>query len=268
VKIGAVVRTMGPVATREIILECARAAESAGLDAVWLPDHLAIPPDDAEGSEGRYLDVLATLAFLAAATSRIGLGSGVLILPYRPTLPSAKWIATIQELSDQRLRLGVGAGWMRPEFQVLGIPRSQRGRLTDETLDFLHRCFASDEVEANGQRFLFRPRPKRPPIYVGGAPPHALERAVRFGEGWIPLGAPDPDHLAPHVARLRELAAKAGRPEPEVVLMTALPLDDLGAARDRVQALAAAGVTGIVHGSRYADAAGFCGWLDALGALQ
>ncbi len=97
-KLGVVIRSMGPAATRETISECARAAEAAGLDDVWLTDHIAIPPDDAEGSGGRYLDPLATLAYLAGVTSEIGLATGVLILPYRPPLPTAKAIATVQEL--------------------------------------------------------------------------------------------------------------------------------------------------------------------------
>ena len=101
-KLGISIRLMGEAANRETVLACARLAEDAGLDDLWVPDHIAIPPDDAEGSNGIYLDALASLAFLAAATERIGLGTGVLVLPYRPALPTAKWIATIQELSGGR----------------------------------------------------------------------------------------------------------------------------------------------------------------------
>src|SRR5437867_3397169 len=120
-QLGLFLRTMGPQSTRAVIAECGRAAEAAGIDDLWVADHIAIPPDDAEGSGGRYLDPLATLAFLAGATTRIGLGTGVLILPYRPPLPTAKWIATVQELSGARLRLGVGVGWMAAEFRALGV---------------------------------------------------------------------------------------------------------------------------------------------------
>ena len=98
-KLGAVIRLMGPQSTRDILVECVRAAEDAGLDDFWVPDHIAIPPDDAEGSGGRYLDSLTSLAYLAAKTTRIGLGTGILNLPYRPALPTAKALATIQELS-------------------------------------------------------------------------------------------------------------------------------------------------------------------------
>jgi probable F420-dependent oxidoreductase len=237
------------------MVECARVAEAAGIDDLWVADHIAIPPDQSEGSEGRYLDPLATLAFLAGATKRIGLGVGVLVLPYRPPLATAKWIATIQELSGGRLLLGVGAGWMEPEFRAVGADRKRRGAVTDQTLEFIHRCFAADEMEANGQRFLFRPRPTRPPIFVGGAPPHALRRAVRFGEGWMPMGG-DAEALQPQIEQFRSEMTAAGKTT-EVVLVTSLPLDDPPRAIDQLGALAAAGVTRIVHGWRYADAAAF-----------
>ena len=266
-KLGAVVRTMGPQSTRETVLACALAAEEAGLDEIWVPDHVAIPPDDAEGSGGRYLDPLATLAFLAAATERIGLGTGVLVLPYRPPLPTAKWVATIQELSQGRLLLGVGVGWMRPEFRALGVDRAKRAAITDDTLAFLHRCFESDEVEANGQPFLFLPRPARPPIFVGGAAPHALDRAVRLGDGWMPIGT-SPEDLAGHARRLHELADAAGKPTPEIVVMTGLPPGDDARARDAARALRAAGATRLVIGSRYADAAQFQREAERLAALR
>src|SRR5256712_4198305 len=133
-KLGLYLRNMGPQSTRATLLECARAAEAAGIDDLWVADHIAIPPDDAEGSGGRYLDPLATLAFLAGATTRIGLGTGVLVLPYRPALPTAKWVATIQELSGGRLLFGVGVGWMPAEFRALGVERSRRGKIADTTL--------------------------------------------------------------------------------------------------------------------------------------
>ncbi len=92
-RFGIALRTMGQAATRDVLRRSAELAEAAGLDTLWIPDHIAIPPHDAEGSDGRYLDPLATLAWLAAATGRIRLGTAVLILPYRPALPTAKAIA-------------------------------------------------------------------------------------------------------------------------------------------------------------------------------
>jgi probable F420-dependent oxidoreductase len=223
VKVGVALRNMGPESTAETLFACARAAEEAGLDDVWVADHVAIPPDDAEGSDGRYLDPLATLATLSGVTARVGLGTAVLNLPYRPLLPTAKWVATIQELSGGRLVLGVGLGWMEPEFRALGVPRAARGRLADETLAFLRRCFASDVVEANGQPFLFRPRPPAPPVFVGGAPPHALARALRHDAGWLPM-AREARELTAGLAELARLAKEAGREPPAVGCLVPLPL--------------------------------------------
>src|SRR5439155_14432567 len=133
----------------------------------------------------------------------------------------------------------------------LGVDYARRGRATEDTLTFLDRCFASDVVEANGQPFLFLPRPPRPPLFIGGQPPHAFRRALAHGAGWLPIGLP-PDTLAPRVAELRAAAAKQGVPAPEVGIMTALPLDDRSAARDLVARYTEAGATRVIHGERYA----------------
>lgn len=269
-KLGAVVRTMGAQSTRALVTDCARGAEDAGLDELWVVDHIAIPPDDAEGSDGRYLDPLTTLAYLAGATSRIGLGTAVLILPYRPALPTAKAIATIQELSGGRLLLGVGVGWMHAEFKAVGVDRARRGAITDETLAFLHACFATggdDVVVANGQPFLFRPKPQRPPIFVGGAGPHALARAVRFGDGWMPMGM-DPEKLREPIADLARRAAEAGKPSPEVVAMGRLAIGDASRAAEQVAALAAVGVTRFVHAEKYGDREEFASIATRLARLR
>ena len=134
---GVVIRNMGSQSTRDTIAGCVCVAEEMGFESVWIVDHIAIPPDDAEGSGGRYLDVLATLAWLAGITKRVKLGSGVLVLPYLAALPTAKQIATVQELSCNRLIMGMGIGWMDSEFKALGLNRHNRGRVSDETLAFL-----------------------------------------------------------------------------------------------------------------------------------
>jgi len=266
-KLGLYLRNMGPQSTTDTIVACARAAEQAGIDDLWVADHIAIPPDDAEGSGGRYLDPLATLAFLAGMTHRISLGTGVLVLPYRPPLATAKWIATIQELSGGRLLLGVGAGWMEAEFRAVGVPRDQRSKITDQTLAFLQQCFAHDEVEANGQHFLFRPRPARPRIFIGGAPPHALRRCAEYGDGWMPMGG-DPAALRRFVDQLQQQMTTAGKPKAEVVVLTSLALNDAAKASDQIQQLAASGATRVVHAWRYPDAAAFVRTADTLGHLH
>jgi probable F420-dependent oxidoreductase len=252
-KLGLFLRNMGPESTGPLIADAARTAEEAGIDDLWVADHLALAPEDSEGSGGRYVEPLATLAFLAGITKRVGLAVGVLILPYRPALLTAKWVASIQELSGGRLILGVGVGWMEKEFRALGTDPRHRGATTDEILAFLHACFAADEVEVGGQTILFRPRPARPPIIVGGAPPHAIRRAVRFGEGWMPTGM-HADVLETGIASLRQEMAAAGKPAPEVVLLQALPVDDDAKLAARLGELAALGVTEIVHPWRYRDA--------------
>lgn len=262
-KLGVCLRNMGPQSTREILLECATYAEAGGIDDLWVVDHIAIPPDQSEGSGGRYLDPLATLAFLAGVTTRVNIGPSVLVLPYRPPLATAKWIATIQELSGGRLLFGAGVGWMGSEFRVVGEKRSRRGRVTDEVLAYLHRCFANDQMEANGESFLFLPRPDRPPIYIGGAPEYAVDRIVRFGEGWMPMRT-GPEKLKPHVEELRERMQAAGKPAPEVAPMMTLDLDDPSAAAAKLNAFSEAGATRVVHAWRYADTKEFMRAIDTL----
>ena len=268
-KFGTAIRVMGEAAHRDTLLECARYAEAAGLDDLWVSDHVAIPPDEAEGSNGHYLDPLTALAWLAAKTERIGLGTAVLILPYRPALPTAKAVATIQDLSDGRLTLCVGIGWMDAEFRALGVNRSRRGAISDHTLDFLRRSFDAedDRVSLYGQEFLFRPRPTRPRILVGGQPPHALQRAVRYGDGWMPMSA-DAEKLAPAIAELGRLAAAAGIPKPEVACMGALdPAPEQAASK--LRELAGLGVTRFLSGGRYGrDTGPFRKSVDALVAAR
>ena len=257
-KLGLALRVMGDASHADVLLECARGAEEAGMDDLWVQDHIAIPPDDAEGSNGRYLDPLATLAWLAASTQKIGLGTGVLVAPYRPPLPTAKSIATIQELSGGRVLLGVGVGWMGSEFRALGLDRSRRGAETDRLLDFLRRCFEAegDVVEENDQPFLFRPNPPAPPIFIGGAGDHALERAARYGEGWMPMSS-DPARLGPEITKLRDRTEALGRPRPQVAALGGLPSGDPGRAAGILNALAEVGVTQFVAGGRYANASEF-----------
>ena len=265
--LGVIVRAMGPQSSRSLVRRCAELAEAAGLDELWVSDHIAIPPDDAEGSGGRYLDPLSLLAYLAGATERIGLGTAVLNLPYRPALPTAKAIATVQELSGERLRLGIGVGWMHAEFKALGVDRRRRGALTNEVLERLHAWFAADEAIANDQPFLFLPRPARPPIFVGGESQAALERAARYGDGWMPMGG-QRDKLEPAIAELRRLAAEAGRDAPEVVVLGGVPLDDPARARDQLAEWHALGVTRVALAGAYDDERGFARNVEAMAALR
>lgn len=262
-RLGMLLRNSGPAATAELIASCARAAEEIGLDDLFVLDHIAIPPDEAEGSGGRYLDPLATLAFASAITRRIGLGTAVLVLPYRPPLITAKWVATVQELCQGRLTLGVGAGWMEAEFRAAGIARSARGRLTDETLAFLHECFSQDVVTAHDQPFIFSPRPARPRVLIGGQGAHVVRRVLAWGDGWMPTGG-DVDALRGPIADLTAALAGQGRPAPLVVPLLGVPVEDPAAAAAQLSNLAAIGCTGVAHLARYASVDAFS---DAAAAL-
>jgi probable F420-dependent oxidoreductase len=254
--LGIYVRNMGPASSAQIIARAAEIAEAAGLHSIWVVDHIAIAPENSSGSEGRYLDPLATLAYLAGKTERIAIGCAVLVVPYRPALATAKWIATIQELSGGRLLLGVGVGWMREEFAATGADRHTRGRVTDETLALWRQWFERDEAEANGVRFLFKPRPPRPPFFVGGAAPHALQRCVRFGEGWIPMGG-EPAQLSKQIAELQVLADRAAKPRPTVMPVVTLPSNDVVRATQVTNDLSAAGCGGLIHACRYTEVGEF-----------
>ncbi|NND67738.1 MAG: TIGR03619 family F420-dependent LLM class oxidoreductase [Halioglobus sp.] len=261
--IGVTIRNMGEESSADLVLACARTAEAAGMESVWITDHVAIPPDDAEGSGGRYLDTLTTLAWLGGATAHIKLGAGVLILPYRPMLPTARQVATLQELTSNRLLLGVGVGWMDAEFRALGVERKQRGRITDATLAFFNEAFSNDVVELNGQPFLFKPRPPKPPILVGGAPPHALRRAVELGDGWMPM-AKNPAQIIKAVGEYRKLTAELGKPPGNVTVLTYLPLDEPDRAKALLDGYRAMEVDRVVAGLGYSDIESYSAQLEIL----
>ena len=263
--IGISIRNMGSQSSREVVAGAALAVETLGFESIWITDHIAIPPDDAEGSGGRYLDTLTTLAWLAGLTTQIKLASGVLILPYRAALPTAKQVATVQELSGNRLVLGVGIGWMEAEFRALGVDRHARGRISDETLAYLNACFDNDVMAANGQEFLFRPRPPKPPILIGGRAPHALERAVKYGDGWYPISR-TPGNLAPAIQTYRELADSEGRSPGTVTTSTRLPLEDETHTHDLLAEYRSLGVDRLVCGFPYDTLEDFRGCLERLKA--
>lgn len=246
-KYGIAIRNMGPQSTRATILACAKAAESLGFDAVFVSDHLCIPPDQTEGSGGRYLDVLATLAFLAGATERIRLGISVLVMPYRPAVLTAKQVATVQELSSGRMILGVGVGWMKSEFEALGVEKRTRGKVTDETLRVIRHLFAHEAAGYDGEivkfaPFVFAPRPQCPPLWIGGNGEPAIRRVVEFGDGWHPMLPAE--KLAPVVAQLKEkLRAKRRGESVEIVVRRGMKFEDIGAAKAKVEAERSAGAT-------------------------
>lgn len=253
-QVGVTLRNMGPESTRDMMAECAAAAEAVGLESVWITEHVAIPPDDAVGSGGRYVDPLVTLGWLAGITKTIQLGIGVIVLPYHEPLRLARQVAAVQELSNGRVLLGVGIGWMDAEFRALGINRAERGKTSDSHLEFFNRCFAADTVEAHGQQFLFLPRPHKPPVLVGGRAPHALQRAAQYGDGWMPMGLLPKDAAAAR-HQYRGVTDALGKPPGTITVMTALPLDDGAKLKDVLGAYRSAGIDRVVCGVRYRTSA-------------
>jgi len=259
------IRNWGDGSEADTLLDCVRAAEEGGISTVWVNERLSTPagrgwkPQDG----GRYLDPLMTLAFLASATKRISLGTGVLNVPYRLPFQLVKQVATLQDLSAGRLRLGVGVGWYETEFQVLGVPFTERGKRTDDALALLYDAFCNDTLTVNGAELPVLPRPARPPIYVGGSSRAALRRAIRFGDGWIAAGK-TPEELVAPMADLKSFAEEAGKSTPTVIAMKTLPLDDIDAAIALAGAYADAGVEEIVHADGYPNAESYRRRIEAL----
>jgi probable F420-dependent oxidoreductase len=221
------------------IRSLAQHAEDLRFDAVWFADHVVIPrevasvyPYSPDGVSTFRPDIpfyepLSTLLFLAGCTRRVRLGTNVLVVPYRPPVLTAKLLTMLDILSDGRLTVGVGVGWMAEEFAALGAPPyEERGAVTDEYLRLFKALWTEDEPTFTGKYCRvsgigFLPKPVQrphPPIWVGGHTDRALRRAAELGDGWIPLGTfpPavfDPEELTRKVARLRALTVQAGRPE-------------------------------------------------------
>jgi probable F420-dependent oxidoreductase len=230
--VGVMLPVEGDVASRQNILDAARAAEDQGFHSVWVSDRMLKPVAPAAGypysaergaiafrPDRNWLDPIAVMGLVTAVTSRVQIGTNVLVLPYRNPVVLAQEAASLDFLSDGRILLGVGVGWMQEEFDALGVPRSERGRRTDEYIRQLRDLWSSPEgVTTRGRWFSVenmalaaRPaRPSGPPILIGGNSPAALDRTARLGDGWAGVDLAPPD-LAAVVARLAELAAGYGR---------------------------------------------------------
>lgn len=180
------------------LVDLARRADRLGFHTAWLPDHL-FPPEPYGPTYGGVYEPLVTLAHLAAVTTRIRLGTSVLIAPLREPFLLAKQVATLDRLSAGRFTLGVGTGWDAAEFAALGADHAGRGSRTDEVLRTLRRLF--DGEQPGG---VFAPRPGPVPVVVGGTSPRALRRAAEWGDEWQAVGL-DPEGLAAGRDRLRGL---------------------------------------------------------------
>ncbi|KND36700.1 LLM class F420-dependent oxidoreductase [Streptomyces acidiscabies] len=199
------------------LVAVARAADEAGFAYVACCDHVAIPRRLADAMGTVWYDPVATLAHLAAVTTRVRLLSHVAIAGLRHPLLTAKQYATLDHLSGGRLILGVGAGHVQEEFEALGVDFARRGAVLDETLDALRTALGPDEfVGHHGKLYDYeglgqRPRPAQPrvPVWVGGSSPAAIRRAALKGDGWLPQGDPR-DRLPAQIEAIRQLRADSG----------------------------------------------------------
>jgi probable F420-dependent oxidoreductase len=178
----------------------AKRAEELGYDMLRVPEHLVVPRDHVDLSGAHYLHSVAAQGFLLGATQRIRVGSSVTILPLQHPVAMGKALATVDWLSGGRLNIAFGVGWLKGEFDALGVPFEHRGRLMDEYLAALIELWTSDSPSFEGQFVSFRdiafePKPTQKPhvpIWLGGDADVALKRAARFATGWIPfLTSPD-----------------------------------------------------------------------------
>ncbi|MFF2039146.1 LLM class flavin-dependent oxidoreductase [Kitasatospora sp. NPDC058170] len=212
-KIGVNVLNFGPGTDPGVLRDWARTVEGLGFDLLMVSDHIAITPDVAERYPAPFYEPFTTLSWLAGLTTRIRLGTTVLIAPYRHPLLTARMAANLDQLSGGRLVLGVGVGWARQEFAALGIPFERRGRLTDDHLAAIRAAWADTDAYGGG----------RIPLWVGGNSDAGLRRAVRLGDAWHPLRRTMP-WLREAAGRLTATAAELGLPAPALAPRTALRL--------------------------------------------
>ena len=208
-KLGIHLPHIGRKAGPENIRRVAVLAEEVGLDDVWVSEHIIVPKDAAYPPSANFWDPVLTLTWAAAVTSKVRLGTSVLVLPLRHPLPLAKELATLQNLSRGRLILGAGVGWLEAEFAALGVPFKERGRRMDEGIAMMRAVWSDDPVtfESKWIPAVIRemrslPQPEVPiPIWIGGSSDAAVKRALRL-DGWHGSRV-SPEQAAGVVKRLR-----------------------------------------------------------------
>ncbi len=236
----------GPTCGARSFTRIAQEGEAMGYDYLTLTDHVVLPDMSVPGypysESGEFMsnapserhELLTATAFIAAKTSRIRLVLAVLVVPHRPAVLAAKMLSTIDVLSEGRLTVGIGAGWLKAEFDaVVTTPFAERGAVTDEYLEAFRALWTQEHARFEGRytRFsdlVFLPRPAQqphPPIWVGGESGPSLRRAARFGDAWYPIGSNNKHlldtlpRLSAGIARLRKLTADAGRDPAKIAVV-------------------------------------------------
>jgi len=270
-RIGARFPSAGFVFRAGGMADAARTLEAAGFDSLWASDHLAMPrttrshyPYTEDGSipwgeELGWNEALTALGVAAAVTSRIELGTAVLVAALRHPLVAARQAAAVAVEAGGRVTLGVGAGWLAEEFDAVGVPFERRGRHLDAWLDYVQQVWSGDMPVRPGEdpyplptAMTSRPLPPGPiGILIGGVSDAALRRAARAAQGWLgisPLDGLDPQAVAADVGRLRAAAEAVDRDPATLRVCLQVNGSGGGAARLRPQlrALAAAGVDDVL----------------------
>jgi len=229
----------------------ARTAEEVGIESLWTVEHVVVPV----GYESQYPysptgrmpgnddspipDPLIWLSYVAAVTERIKLATGILILPQRHPFYVAKELATLDQLSKGRAILGVGIGWLREEFEGLGIPFEERAERTEESCHALRSLWRKGHEPFEGKHYRWAPVESNPkpvqehgvPIVVGGHVKGAARRAARVGDGYFPLGLSEEGGLAEMLQVMRDECGRIGRDPAEVEVTTGFQVTDLDAVK-------------------------------------
>lgn len=262
-KFGIAFANVGPFIDPENAVHLAQACEERGIESLWTVEHVVVPagyhaeyPYSASGKmpgpeDSPIPDPLVWLAFVAGATQRIRLATGILILPQRHPAYVAKEVATLDRLSKGRMLLGVGIGWLREEFEALGIPFESRAARTEEACAALRTLWRPGAHAFKGEHFAWdalesNPKPVQAggvPIVVGGHVLGAARRAARVGDGFFPMKT-EGGRLDELLAAMGEECAKIGRDPAEIEVTTSLPGRDV----DAIKALEDQGVARCVMG--------------------
>ena len=232
------VPSRGPLASLENIVALAQKGEELGFDIITVSDHIIVPNDIdsiypynetgefTSSQSGEYMEQLTTIAYLAGVTSKIKLLTSVMVLPHRSPVLTAKMLATIDVLSQGRLIVGCGVGWMEEEFEAIGAPPyAERGAVGNEYLRVFKELWTSDDPSFDGgyasfSNIAFAPKPVQqphPPLWIGGESPPALRRAGQLGDAWYPICSNPQfpvgtlEQFADYQARVRGHAERAGR---------------------------------------------------------
>jgi probable F420-dependent oxidoreductase len=213
---------MGPCAVPTTAAAVARAAENAGFDSVWTGEHIVLPdpqvPPSPASPEMPFIDSAIALAYVAAQTTKIRLGTGIIILPQRNPLVLAKQLASLDVLSGGRLIFGIGIGYLKPEFEAIGVPFDHKGPRSEEFLGAMIALWTMEKPEYRGTFVSFggvnaMPRPVQKPhpeVVFGGNSKPAYSRAARLARGWFGY-ALDVDATARCLEGLRGACKEAGR---------------------------------------------------------